>query len=133
MVKATKLVVAKRGRKKVLLVRRRSDGLWMFPGGKRKGMAESPKKCMRRELREELPKLRARGLRLWKNLDGRTRSAGKRMSDAVFVATVVKGSLAIGDRRELAAAAWRKPWKIALTPTSAHIRDRLLKHGLLKR
>jgi 8-oxo-dGTP diphosphatase len=51
MAKSSKLVAAKRG--KVLLVRRRSDGLWMFPGG-RKRARESDKDCLRREIKEEL-------------------------------------------------------------------------------
>ena len=55
MAKSSKLVAAKRG--KVLLVRRRSDGLWMFPGG-RKRARESDKDCLRREIKEELPKLK---------------------------------------------------------------------------
>jgi 8-oxo-dGTP diphosphatase len=45
MAKSSKLVAAKRGR--VLLVRRKRDGLWMFPGG-RKRARESDKDCLRR-------------------------------------------------------------------------------------
>jgi 8-oxo-dGTP diphosphatase len=55
MAKSSKLVAVKRGR--VLLVRRRRDGLWMFPGG-RKLARESDKDCLRREIKEELPKLK---------------------------------------------------------------------------
>ena len=55
MAKSSKLVAAKRGR--VLLVRRRRDGLWMFPGG-RKRQREDEKDCIKREIREELPKLK---------------------------------------------------------------------------
>jgi 8-oxo-dGTP diphosphatase len=54
------MVAAKRGR--ALLVRRKRDGLWMFPGG-RKRPRESDKDCLRREIKEELPKLPL-GLRL---------------------------------------------------------------------
>ena len=61
MAKASKLVAAKRGR--VLLVRRKRDGLWMFPGG-RKRARESDKDCLRREIKEELPKLKTGRLRL---------------------------------------------------------------------
>ena len=52
MAKSSKLVASKRGR--VLLVRRRCDKLWMFPGG-RKRPRESAKDCLRREIKEELP------------------------------------------------------------------------------
>ena len=38
MAKSSKLVAAKRGR--VLLVRRRRDGLWMFPGGRKRQREE---------------------------------------------------------------------------------------------
>jgi 8-oxo-dGTP pyrophosphatase MutT (NUDIX family) len=65
MAKSSKLVAAKRGR--VLLVRRKRDGLWMFPGG-RKRARESDKDCLRREIKEELPKLKIGRLRLWKEV-----------------------------------------------------------------
>jgi 8-oxo-dGTP diphosphatase len=63
MAKSSKLVSVKCGR--VLLVRRKRDGLWMFPGG-RKRARESDKECLRREMKEELPKLKLGRLRLWK-------------------------------------------------------------------
>lgn len=49
MTKASKLVAAKGG--KVLLVRRRIDGRWMFPGG-RKRARETAKDCLKREIKE---------------------------------------------------------------------------------
>ena len=63
MAKSSKLVAAKRGR--VLLVRRKRDRMWMFPGG-RKRQNENDKDCVKREIREELPKLKLGRLRLWK-------------------------------------------------------------------
>ena len=54
MAKSSKLVAAKT--RTVLLVRRKRDGPWMFPGG-RKRARESDKDCMRREIKEDLPKL----------------------------------------------------------------------------
>jgi len=54
MAKSSKLVAAKRGR--ILLVRRRRDRIWMFPGGRKRGQ-ETENDCLRREIREELPKL----------------------------------------------------------------------------
>jgi len=61
MAKSSKLVAVKRG--KVLLVRRKRDRLWMFPGG-RKRARESAKACLRREIKEELPKLKVGRVRL---------------------------------------------------------------------
>ena len=67
MAKSSK-VVAVRG-SKVLLVRRRRDRLWMFPGG-RKRARESEKDCLHREIKEELPKLRLGRVRLWERGEG---------------------------------------------------------------
>lgn len=67
MAKSSKLIAAKRGR--ILLVRRRRDRLWMFPGGRRRGL-ETEKDCLRREIREELPKLKLGRLKLWKEVKG---------------------------------------------------------------
>ena len=117
MAKSSKLVVARNGR--ALLVRRRRDELWMFPGG-RKRAGESERKCLRREIREELPKLKLGPVKLWKN-----RRSGRTMSDAIFVAKKASGPLKIGDKTETDRAAWRKPRDIRLTPTSRYIRDKL--------
>jgi ADP-ribose pyrophosphatase YjhB (NUDIX family) len=122
MAKSSKLVAIKRG--KVLLVRRRRDRLWMFPGG-RKRARESAKACLRRELKEELPKLRLGRVRLWKEVKLRNRRSGKKMSDAIFVAGKAVGRLTIGDKNEIDKAMWRKPRGIRLTPTSRYIRDKL--------
>ena len=83
MAKSSKLVAAKRGR--VLLVRRRSDGRWMFPGGRRRDR-EDAKACLRREIKEELPKLKLGRLRLWKEVKAKNRRNGRKMSDAIFIA-----------------------------------------------
>jgi ADP-ribose pyrophosphatase YjhB (NUDIX family) len=121
--KAAKLVARRRG--KVLLVRRRVDGRWMFPGGRLRGK-ETPRACMRREIREELPKLKLGKLTLVKEINGRNKRSGRKMSDAIFVASKTSGTLVIGDRKELTRAEWRKPYGLRLTPTSRYIRDRLL-------
>jgi ADP-ribose pyrophosphatase YjhB (NUDIX family) len=81
MAKSSKLVAVKRG--KVLLVRRRRDRLWMFPGG-RKRVRESEKDCLQREIREELPKLKLGRIRLWKEMKAKNRRSGRKMSDAIL-------------------------------------------------
>jgi 8-oxo-dGTP diphosphatase len=126
MAKSSKLVAAKRGR--VLLVRRKRDRLWMFPGG-RKRARETDKDCLRRELREELPKLRMGRLKLWKEVKAKNRRSGRKMSDAIFVAKKTSGRLVIGDKKEIDKATWRKPRGIRLTPTSRYIRDKLFPKG----
>lgn len=122
MARASKLVAAKQG--KILLVRRRRDGLWMFPGG-RKRSGESEKDCLRREIKEELPKLKLGRLMLWKELKVKNKRSGRKMNDAIFIARSAKGRLAIGDKKEIDRAVWQKPRRIRLTPTSRYIRDRL--------
>lgn len=106
------------------MVRRRRDRLWMFPGG-RKRPRETAKECLRREIKEELPKLRLGPVRLWKEVKSKNRLSGRRMSDAIFVASKVAGRLKIGDKKEIDKAIWRKPRGIRLTPTSRYIRDKL--------
>jgi 8-oxo-dGTP diphosphatase len=122
MAKSSKLVAAKRGR--VLLVRRKRDGLWMFPGG-RKRARESDKDCLRREIKEELPKLKVGRLRLWKEVKSKNIRSGRKMNDAIFVAARATGRLMIGDKKEIDKAIWRKPRGLRLTPTSRYIRDKL--------
>jgi 8-oxo-dGTP diphosphatase len=122
MAKSAKLVAVRRG--KVLLVRRRSDGLWMFPGG-RKRPREKDRECLRREVKEELPKLKLGRLRLWKEVKAKNKRSGRKMSDAIFIAKSAKGRLAIGDKKEISKAVWHKPRGVRLTPTSRYIRDRL--------
>src|ERR1700724_3720120 len=122
MAKSSKLVAAKRGR--ALLVRRKRDGLWMFPGG-RKRARESDKDCLRREIKEELPKLKLGRLRLWKEVTARNRRSGRKMSDAIFLTATASGRLTIGDKHEIDKAIWRKPRGIRLTPTSRYIRNKL--------
>jgi len=46
------------------------------------------------------------------------------MSDAIFVANKASGRLAIGDKKEIDKATWRKPRGVRLPPTSRYIRDK---------
>jgi ADP-ribose pyrophosphatase YjhB (NUDIX family) len=122
MAKSSKLVASKKGR--VLLVRRRGDKLWMFPGGRRR-RGETEKECLRREIKEELPKLKLGRLKLWKEVSATNRRSGRKMSDAIFIANKTAGVLKIGDKREIDRASWRRPRGVRLTPTSRFIRDKL--------
>jgi 8-oxo-dGTP diphosphatase len=122
MAKSSKLVATRRGR--VLLVRRRRDKLWMFPGG-RKRANETEKQCLRREIKEELPKLKMGRVKLWKEVIKKNRRSGRKMSDAIFIANRAFGELEIGDRQEIDKAMWGGPRGIRLTPTSRYIRDKL--------
>jgi ADP-ribose pyrophosphatase YjhB (NUDIX family) len=96
----------------------------MFPGG-RKRARESAKDCLRREIKEELPKLKVGLVRLWKEVTSKNRRTGRKMSDAIFIANKASGRLLIGDKREIDRAGWRKPHGLRLTPTSRYIRDKL--------
>ena len=68
-------------------------------------------------------------LRLWKEVKAKNRRSGRKMSDAIFVAKKASGRLAIGDKKEIDRATWRKPRGIRLTPTSCYVRDRLFPKG----
>src|ERR1700716_1055205 len=105
MAKSSKLVAVKRGR--VLLVRRKRDGLWMFPGG-RKRARESDKDCLRGEIKEELPKLGIGRLRLWKEVKAKNRRSGRKMSDAIFVTAKASRRLISGDKREIDKVTWEQ-------------------------
>ena len=74
---------------------------------------------------EELPKLKLGRLKLWKEVKAKNPRSGRKMSDAIFIANKASGHLAIGDKKEIDKATWRKPRGIRLTPTSRYIRDKL--------
>jgi 8-oxo-dGTP diphosphatase len=120
MAMSSKLVAVRRG--KVLLVRRKSDRLWMFPGGRKRGR-ESEKDCLHREIKEELPKLKLSRVRLW--MTAKNRRSGRKMNDAIFVVRKATGALKIGDKKEIDKAIWRKPQGARLTPTSRYLVDQL--------
>jgi 8-oxo-dGTP diphosphatase len=64
-------------------------------------------------------------LKLWKEVKTKNSRSGRKMSDAIFIASKASGRLVIGDKKEIDKATWRKPRGIRLTPTSRYIRDRL--------
>jgi hypothetical protein len=80
---------------------------------------------LRREIREELPKLKVGKIKLWKEVVGKNRRSGRKMNDAIFIAEKASGRMTIGDKHEIDRAAWRKPRGVRLTPTSHYIRERL--------
>jgi len=82
--------------------------------------------CLKREIREELPKLKLGRLRLWKEVRSKKRHSGRRMSDAIFIAKKASGRLAIGDKKEIDRAGWRKPRAVRLTLTSRYILNKLV-------
>ena len=96
----------------------------MFPGGQKRAR-ESAKDCLRREIKEELPKLKLGQIRLWKKVNGTNRHSGRAMSDAIFIANKVSSDLTIGDQHEIDKASWRRPRGNRLTPTSRYIMDML--------
>src|SRR3954451_24209749 len=94
--RSSKLLAISDGR--VLLVRRKKDGAWALPGGKRKDRRESPADCLRRELNEELPGLRAGPTHVWRRLRGRNPYSGRKMHHTIFRTTTANGSLVVGTR-----------------------------------
>jgi 8-oxo-dGTP diphosphatase len=100
--------------------RRALDVSWRAQAG-----ARSNEDCLRREIKEELPKLKHGRLRFWKEVKAKNRRSGRKMSDAIFVTAKSSGHLTIGDKKEIDKAAWRKPRGIRLTSTSRYIRDKL--------
>lgn len=124
MARSSKLVAVNRGR--ILLVRRRRDHLWMFPGA-RKREGENDKDCLKREIKEELPKVKLGRLALWKEVKTHNRHSGRKMNDTIFIAKKAWGRLVIGDKKEIDRALRRKPRGIRLTPTSRFIRDKLFR------
>jgi hypothetical protein len=100
----------------------------MFPGG-RKRPKENDRECLRREIKEELPKLRLGRVKLWKEVKAKNRYSGRKMNDAIFVAKKPIGRLMIGDKKEIDKAAWCKPRGRRLTPTSRYLRDKLFPKG----
>jgi len=97
--------------------------------GRSQAWARNRKGLPAGEIREELPELKLGRLRLWKEVKARNRRSGRKMSDAIFVAKKASGRLAIGDKKEIDRATWRKPRGIRLTPTSRYVRDRLFPRG----
>src|SRR5215475_4633790 len=110
--KDSKLVVLRAGR--ALMVRRARDRRWTFPGGKRKTPGESAKRCLHRELKEELPELRVIRPKLHCRLMEKDRATGEETEQAIFIAARARGRLVIGNSREIDRAEWRRPYGLPL-------------------
>ena len=123
MKKSSKIVVFLKG--KLLLVRRRKDRKWTLPGGHRTNAAETAADCAKRELLEELPKVRVSSLKRWLTVH-RAKSDGSVKRQTVFVAPKAAGALIVGDKRELDRAAWKNPAKLKLTRIARYVISRLL-------
>jgi 8-oxo-dGTP diphosphatase len=122
--KSSKLFAAKQGR--LLLVRRKKDGAWALPGGKRKKAKEPAKRCLHRELQEELPALQITRTALWRKLTREHPLTGRKKTHDVFVARKVRGPLTIGDWREIDRAEWRIPRGLRLTRSARVVSEALL-------
>jgi 8-oxo-dGTP diphosphatase len=118
---SAKLVLAKGSH--VLMVKRTKDGLWTLPGGKQRRF-ENSKECLLREVGEELPQVRLRRVRRWKELQCKT-SKGK-TRQVVYRAHYAGGTLEIGDTSELIKAKWRDPGQTRLAPSADTIARKLL-------
>src|SRR4051812_15291034 len=119
MTKSSKLLIARK--KRMLLVRRKKDGAWTLPGGKRKNRSETAKGCLKRELQEELPSLRLGKMKVWRKVKGKHPITGAKMHHTIFKPSRVRGPLTVGDRREIDRVAWRKPRKTRLTASARFI------------
>ena len=123
MKKSSKLAVHKKGR--MLLVRRRKDGKWTLPGGKRKKF-EAPQRSLLRELKEELPYVEVKSVKRWGKSIRIEGENGKKKDHQIFTARKVRGRLTIGDREEIDRAGWFKPAKVKLTGVAKYARNRLV-------
>jgi 8-oxo-dGTP diphosphatase len=114
----------------VLLVYKGESGQFSLPGGKRNGK-EKDLRCLRRELKEELPRLRVRRFKRWKRFNMRYRR--QRFTMTIFFGKV-SGSLRVA--KEIDAAAWVRISSLGRIPLSSNtkrILDRAKKDGYLKR
>ena len=67
----------------------------------RRSSESSTADCLRREIKEELPKLKLGRVKLWKEVKAKNRRSGRKMSDAIFVTAKASGRLTIGDKKEI--------------------------------
>src|SRR5215204_5275499 len=121
MKKSSKLAVQKNGR--MLLVRRRKDGKWTLPGGKRKKF-EAPQRSLLRELKEELPYVEVKSVKRWGKSIRIEGENGKKKDHQIFTARKIRGRLTIGDREEIDRAGWFKPAKVKLTGVNQKVVQR---------
>ncbi len=112
---------------RVLLVFKGATKQWSLPGGKVSRKKEKPVKCLRRELKEEIPGVRVRALRRWRRFNRTFR--GRRFTITVYFGKA-SGPLLVD--HEIDAAAWVSRWRrMPLSPNTRRILEKLAASGYL--
>lgn len=120
-------LIAVRGRR-VLLVYKASTKQWSLPGGKA-AKREKSVRCLRRELKEEIPRLRLKRPRRWRRFNLLSRSV--RFTITCYFAEV---SGPLFTDHEIDAAAWVRHWeRLPLSANTRHMLERLAHDGYLQR
>jgi len=127
MLKVVNLLAIRQGS---ALLARDPEGMWNFPGGKI-DENESPKRALRREIKEEIPGLVILGqLTPWLTFTGVTPHSGKEVEVQTFLADV-EGSIDPG--AEVSATQWVEDYRtLPLTDTSKRIWQTLQNYGHLR-
>lgn len=113
---------------RIILVYKGETKQWSLPGGKLR-RKESASKGLRRELSEEVPKLRVRKLRRWRRFNCRFRN--QRFTMTVYFGRV---SGPLFSNHEIDAAAWVRRWsRVPLSTNTRRILEALARDGYLKR
>ncbi len=126
MPRTIKLAAIHEGR--VLLVYKEETRQWSLPGGKMRPTKETEIKCLRRELSEEIPKVKVRKLRRWRRFNCKLRAQR-------FTITVYFGKVSgpLFTNNEIDAAAWISRWStLSLSPNTRRILQMVAKFGYLK-
>jgi len=128
MILVTAAILERDGR--VLIARRRSGlahgDFWEFPGGK-VDAGETPRQCLRRELKEELDI----EVQVGEHLATHTHDDGNRQMTLMFYRVAwIAGSLHLKDHSEARWVAPRRLEAYEFTPADRWFADRLRRHGI---